>query len=160
MSTAARKKRKLIRRFGLDTKDNRLAEAHRFIHTEKQGTPFLERAIGPGADHKGNQRHSRTQQKRMMQLHLAANPPAQVDYVKNSKGEPLDLVEEQARIVKELIDEQPPTELDPKPWRLGRKRFTTGDVLEMASGNWHDNTTPNDLTLAPRKQYEQDTSKY
>lgn len=135
MATTARKLRKLTRRFGLDTNDTRLAEAHRFIHTKKVGTPYLERAIGPGADHKGNQRPSKKQQKHLLDLHIATLPPVQVD-------------------------EQPPTELDPKPWRLGRKRFTTGDVLEMASGNWHDNTTPNDLTLAPRKQYDQDTSKY
>lgn len=152
MANAARKLRKLTRRFGLDTNDKRLAEAHRFVHTKKQGTPFLDRAVGPGADHKGNARPSQTQAKRNMGLHLAANPPAKLEYIKNDKGEPLDLVEEQARIMKELVD----ANLDPKPYRIGRKRYSMADI----AANNFEKVEGMQIIWAPRKQYDQQHENY
>jgi len=113
MSTTARKLRKRIQR----------ESGTKFIHTQKVGTPFLDRVVGIGFDHKGNQRASVRQSKRNMRLFAAT------------------------------VDTQPPVELDPKPYRIGRKRYTIAETAKLVDFDGH-------LIFSPRKNYEQDQRKY
>lgn len=135
MSTTARKLRKRTRRqFDYPTTEQAKYEgiehAGPFIHTQKVGTPILDRAIGQGADRKGNPRPSVRQMKRNMRLFEAAQQVPEVD-------------------------EQPPAELDPKPYRIGRKRYT----VDEANSIWK-NPLNEHPVFSPRKNYEDDPSLY
>lgn len=156
MSTAARKLRKRTSRA------NKLAgkatQSDFYVHTTKVGTPVMERAIGPSLGSRGNdlmntQRSKRQLKKRFARLMITNPPKPVVDRL----GDPLDLVKEQARILDEM---KPATlELDPKPYRVGRKRYDIVDAIAILNGE-DSHIMPSEIVWSPRSKYEQDSSKY
>lgn len=144
-----------------------------FKHPEKEVTPYLNR-LGGGAH--GDRYQSKAQAAKLRALDAASSNPTKMVKSKNRRGEEMytttaemaDYItkstapkkNKMTKVVKPTDPDagnfaipEPILELDPKPYRVGRKRFDKG--MAITAGGF-----PEEYEFSPRAKYDQDDSHY
>lgn len=165
MGNAARKERKRNRRLTIDLIESGWMQTPLppFQHPAKVGTPFGDRAISQYRDDDGSVRSSRRHLKKLLgymeaSAYLPTGPFHQevdgsinkFEYIEEAKrieqGHPSLIAGNAAP--EQGVERLP---LDPKPYRIGRKRYAIGEEVGAAEY---------DMIFSPRKQYDQEADSY
>lgn len=153
MGNAARKARKReaneLRAIGFTSES---IKPLTFSKQPKVGTPILERSTKPvmRADIVERGTESRRFKKKLVNQFMVSDEAQRRS----------DAWSEAYAAEHEVIKDSDLLELDPKPYRVGRKRYDIVDARSILYPPYDPNIMPSEVIFSPRSKYEQDAQHY